>query len=60
MSDIDPHPYDMPPAERAAYANGYGHGKREAAAEVASLRAEVDIYSDVLAQVLLVLLKPGA
>ncbi len=29
-STIDPHPYDMPPAERAAYANGYGQGKREA------------------------------
>ncbi len=39
---IDPHPYDMPPAERAAYANGYGQGKREAADEIASLRAELD------------------
>ena len=38
---FDPHPYDMPPAERAAYANGYGQGKREAAAEIASLRAEL-------------------
>lgn len=41
QSTIDPHPYDMPPAERAAYANGYGQGKREAAAEIASLRAEL-------------------
>ena len=38
----DPHPYDMPPAERAAYANGAGAGRRESEAEIARLRTELD------------------
>ncbi len=43
---IDPHPYDMPPAERAAYANGYGQGTREAAETIAALRAELAVATE--------------
>lgn len=35
----DPHPYDMGPGERAAYANGHAAGKRESAAEIERLHA---------------------
>lgn len=41
---IDPHPHDMPPAERAACANGFGAGERKAADELVRLHAELAEY----------------
>ncbi len=45
---IDPHIYDMPAAERAAYANGFGAGKRSGDAEIARLRADRVVLLEAL------------